>query len=60
MLGTKTSPDLNARFGSLADILVVNCDVRFTPESRHFFSPIECPSVLEIGVSGDILDLHKD
>jgi hypothetical protein len=23
------------RFGSLVDILAVNCDVRFTPESGH-------------------------
>ena len=25
----------DVRFGSLADILAVNCDVRFTPESGH-------------------------
>ena len=30
----------NVRFGSLADISGRQRDVRFTPESRHFVSPI--------------------
>ena len=25
----------DVRYGSLADIQALNCDVRFTPESRH-------------------------
>jgi hypothetical protein len=33
----------DVRFGSLVDILAVNCDVRFTPESGHSAVQDKCP-----------------
>jgi hypothetical protein len=34
---------LNVRFGSKADILVLKCDVCFTPKSGHCRPTVECP-----------------
>jgi hypothetical protein len=31
------------RFGSKADVEAVSADVRFTPESGHWNSVVECP-----------------
>jgi hypothetical protein len=33
----------DVRFGSKADILVLKCDVRFTLQSGHHLSRLECP-----------------
>jgi hypothetical protein len=33
----------DGRFGSLADMKAVNCDVRFTPESAYWAVSEQCP-----------------
>ena len=39
----------NVRYGSKADIATVSVNVRFTPESGHRNSIVECPPVSQVG-----------
>jgi hypothetical protein len=46
----------NVRFGSLADIVGYQRDVRFTPENRHWWLLLGCPLVPK----ADVFVLLKD